>query len=96
MGHLERQQALDEELVGRAEDPRSLLRRPGLKQAPQERVLLDRGHLEHAQSPGERLTPQLVRLLERDLAAPGQVVLQGARVLLRELAELQVHDAGPR
>ena len=95
VGHLEGQQALDAELLARAEGPRAFLGRAALRQGPQQAPVLDRRHVEHAEPLGQRLPPHLVRLLERRLPVSGQIPLQRARVLGRELAHVRVHAVAP-
>jgi len=57
--------------------------------------MLDRRHVVHADAVAERLAPHVARLLERGLAASGDVLLERARVLPGQVAELWIH-AAPR
>ncbi len=57
--------------------------------------MLDRRHVVHADPVAERLATHVAGLLQRSLAAPRDVLLERARVLLGQVAELWIH-AGPR
>ena len=96
MGHLERQQALDEEFAGCPERARALRPRPRSQERAQQGAVLNRRQVVHAEALDERLPTQVVGLLQGRLPPPSQVVLQRTRVALRQLSELPAHVASPR
>jgi hypothetical protein len=96
MGHLERQHALDEELAGGAERARALLTRRHRQERLEQGAVLDRGQVVDAEAPRERLAAEIVRFLQRRLAAPRQEPLQRPRVPPGQGAKLLIQGSAPR
>src|SRR5256885_10900389 len=68
MGHLERQEALDDEPAGRAERARAFFARSYPHERPEQRAMLDRRHVVHADAVAEGLATQIAGPLKSALA----------------------------
>jgi hypothetical protein len=98
MHHLERGQALAEERIRTLTRPGAVLERLRRQQDRGQRVLVDRGEVEHAEARVDRLTSERVRIGKGALRVDcAEVITQRRGIARSELVvQLAAHSSFPR